>query len=181
MAQGGFKATLPGGPGGPPGHIDLIACRPARAAPNARSSVMAGVLCALLIPACLITASGCAQPSSVVVVYVVPRGYHGGFVIRFNQRRGVLAAKDEHGRWIFRIPPSGVLKIQGDGPWAEWHRVEARYSDGQPIAVVNEASTFPENRIGFWFNLDEGGLPRHTYQYFIGTKAEARRFGGFET
>jgi hypothetical protein len=73
------------------------------------------------------------------------------------------------------IPESGILKVQGKGPFYQWHRTEACFANGTDIPIVrpDEEDTFPEDVIAFWSG---GSRPGGMIYDFLGTKAEAKSF-----
>lgn len=71
---------------------------------------------------------GSCKPSAPhEVIYLVPKNYQGVIVIVFNQKNG-LPENSESGSTVYRIPPNGVLKTQGQAI-KEWHRRSFFYLD----------------------------------------------------
>jgi len=76
-------------------------------------------------------------------VHLIPEGYTGPVVILYGVQGGSSVQRDEHGTVIYRIPPDGVLRLQGSasamGFYDKGYFYEA--ADGTRIELPYQAAT----------------------------------------
>ncbi len=73
---------------------------------------------------------GTSEP--VQVHFVVPDGYRGQFQI--SRHPGATAPQRRaDGTFVYQIPDSGLLQVDGANPLAEWHDTTAAYRDGSAL------------------------------------------------
>jgi hypothetical protein len=71
---------------------------------------------------------------------VLPKGFTGEFSIVRDSEAG--APPNEVGdAWIYRIPPSGVLKTSNDRPFFIWHSITFENTEGTPVSVESLGTT----------------------------------------
>lgn len=68
--------------------------------------------------------------------FVVPDNYRGLFVIKRTPGSG-LGYEQKGKVFIFRIPSSGILQIEGKNPGQDWHTMTAEYASGAALEAVN--------------------------------------------
>jgi hypothetical protein len=74
---------------------------------------------------------------SAVVLFVVPAGFRGVFVIEEDPAGGVPPVI-EGTSTIYKIPASGKLLTTTIGPLEEWHTPEGRYDNGATLPVEGD-------------------------------------------
>jgi hypothetical protein len=127
----------------------------------------------MLVGACLsfaFIAAECMRPSPTpTLVLSVPVGYRGWLVLRPSSRRETT--DDPRPEYDVIVDASGAGTVD-ERVISNWHKVQARYSDGSPLPVLGFDGSSPDAvmlRDGSTF----GGRPP-TYTYFVGTDAEMR-------
>jgi hypothetical protein len=75
-----------------------------------------------------------AHRSGAPIKFVLPAGYRGEFSIVKNRAHG-LTPKLQNGAWVFEFPAGGVLVVNDDSPFCQWHQETYTYSDGHPADV----------------------------------------------
>jgi hypothetical protein len=100
---------------------------------------------------------------SRIVIFVVPHGFRGVFVIEENPAAGVPPLVQGNVT-TYTIPRSGKLLTTTIDPLTEWHSVEARYDDG--TALPNEGNADRVALRGLW------SVDRRVYT-LVGTAKEA--------
>ncbi len=115
--------------------------------------------------------AGCDKKSPTIH-YVLPNAYRGAFIIYTGQPDGVVLQKRSN-EYTCVIPPSGVLKVKGPGPFSSWHAVKASFANGEPIRVAYEWEHLDKDLVAFW---GAGGRDGGMLYDFIGTKQENEVF-----
>ena len=95
----------------------------------------------------LFLTTGCKQ-SGHPVHFILPNGYKGTFKLVIDKKNGV-EYKIQNGRYVIRIPKSGILKVKNFDPFYMWHKETASYEDGIPIPDINFGKRNP-NSIAFY-------------------------------
>jgi hypothetical protein len=124
--------------------------------------------------ALLCTHSGCSEPAANIVV-VAPAGFRGPILIR-PAPNGQTVQPDESGRYVYKIPPSGVLKVSSTTLLQKWHTLDAQWSDGTELAVQKGPSDSPLSLHEVWIDSDR------VVVLFVGSSKDAAdlRRGGPE-
>jgi hypothetical protein len=113
--------------------------------------------------------------------FVVPNDFRGAIKIEGNVPDGDEEKRDaESGKYVYVIPESGLIRLQGAGPFTKFETREARFADGtqlvqdiqttpDPNGIVEHVID-PERTIVLW------ALGRRVNSlalwYYVGTKAE---------
>jgi hypothetical protein len=126
----------------------------------------------------MLLAGGCdSSPSSAR--FVVPVGFRGAIQIVPHAANGVEASTSG-GVEVYKIPPSGLLKLKGPGPFARWQQMNAVYDDGTPLPTDSDLEAAVdgtaqhrggrEDAIALWtIASDEDGV----LWMYVGTREEA--------
>ena len=117
--------------------------------------------------AAMLGVGGC-QRKSPSIHFVLPNGYRGAFLIRSDQADG-SELQEKAGRYTFIIPESGTLKIQGAGPFYDWHSVSASFVGGEVISVPNEPERLKPDQLALW---TDDSAPGGVIYFFVGTRDE---------
>ena len=64
--------------------------------------------------------------------FILPNGYVGGFRIVLDELQGT-DVQLKAGRYTYRIPERGELRVKTFEPFMTWHKVTAEYTDGKEI------------------------------------------------
>jgi hypothetical protein len=118
------------------------------------------------------------NPSGPPIRLVLPVGYRGPICLLVDRSEG-LAIPLEGGGYTYRIPASGILVIQDDGPFYQWHCFRAAYANGQPIPVDDDNelaadAVMLQDLGGATRTLD--GREQEKLLFFVGTRAEVRAY-----
>jgi hypothetical protein len=70
------------------------------------------------------------------VHFILPDGYIGAFRIILDEGHGI-DVKVEGGRYIYRIPENGELKVKSFEPFMKTHKETAAYRSGKEIPRVD--------------------------------------------
>ncbi len=112
---------------------------------------------------------GCLQKTPQIH-YVLPNGFCGAFII-YTERPNGMRMEASGARYTYVIPETGVLELQGKGPFYGWHTTSASFEDGTVIPAGTEK--LPEDVVAFWGGGSQSGGMLYD---FVGTKAEFRVF-----
>lgn len=58
-------------------------------------------------------------------IFLIPESFEGGVIIIFNQPDGITP-NVENGRYVYRIPPTGLLKVKSDSV-VSWQQIDYFY------------------------------------------------------
>lgn len=114
--------------------------------------------------------------SSDPIRFVMPVGYEGHFRLVLDKERGVSIRRSD-GVYVIRIPESGILSVSDFKPFRAWHAESARYADGQPIPLSDDAPALELAEIALFplssFRDSAIGLSssREEMWFFVGTRA----------
>ena len=116
--------------------------------------------------------------SGYPIVLVINDDYRGPVRLIIDQQNGVdISLKDE--TYTYVIPASGILVIKDDSPFGKWHSMTATYANGRSIPIDHE-NNLPSNSItlhSFGYGVrTQNGKEVRDIGYFVGTKAEFRKF-----
>lgn len=119
----------------------------------------------------LILLTGC-QSKPNKVHFVFPDGFRGALLIYYDTSDGVVFRKSNGGYRVV-VPSTGIMRIQGDGPFFRMGPLTASFADGTEIPIAWEPEKLAEATVAFW----SGGSRSDGYLYdFVGTKSEYRAF-----
>jgi hypothetical protein len=87
--------------------------------------------------------AGCGD-HSFTLVYVIPSNFRG--IVKMEGGRPDADRWAEfRGNVILVVPRSGTLRFSNkELPIRKWHRTEARFSDGKPILILEDAGAIPD-------------------------------------
>jgi hypothetical protein len=108
--------------------------------------------------------------------YVLPNEYRGAFIIYTNSAGGItLPRAVNNGLEVVTcsIPRTGVLYVCDDYPFYRWHRVQARFENGEPLPVASKGDQLPAGIVALWGGGSRGGGMIYD---FVGTTTEAEKF-----
>lgn len=109
------------------------------------------------------------RPASSQIHFIVPDGFRGLFVLRVTA--GVQpASRQGEGRFIYRIPPNGLLPIGENEPIFRWHQLSAQFDSSAPLETENELVTDAVKL--YSLSTDQRG---NSY-YLVGTAIDKERF-----
>ncbi len=74
--------------------------------------------------------------------FILPNGYIGGFRIVLDELQGT-DVQLRSGRYTYRIPERGELRVKTFQPFITWHKVTAEYTNGKEIPS-DDSSVKPE-------------------------------------
>ncbi|HEV7280359.1 MAG TPA: hypothetical protein VGN57_09120 [Pirellulaceae bacterium] len=95
----------------------------------------------LIVAACAaLSAVGCVGRASVVEL-VLPKNFAGEIRIVLDTSGERVSSTG--GRTTFRIPESGVLRVQSLASFEEWHSLVGTFDDGQILPVAVSPSDLP--------------------------------------
>jgi hypothetical protein len=75
---------------------------------------------------------------------VLPDGYQGHVSIIRNPVLG-QDVPFENGRWVFRIPANGILRMKDDSAFFQWHTLEMFEVSGQPRKLEGRGISRPSD------------------------------------
>lgn len=105
---------------------------------------------------------------------VVPNGFKGEVMI-VEHHSAPPATQDEAGRYLFRVPDSGVLKVPSFRPFEMAHRWSAEYESGQPIPCYPGDPGYSKTAVLFQELGTRGqGKGPDIVICFVGTDMESR-------
>jgi hypothetical protein len=111
--------------------------------------------------------------SKPTICFVLPDGYVGAFQLVLDEKGNEEVVK-KNGRYVYEIPPNGLLKVKTFHPFEGWHRTVAVYKNGSSIPT--EDSTLPPDTVA----LRVLGTSQHndgpfTQTNVIGTQEQAKQ------
>jgi hypothetical protein len=102
----------------------------------------------LIIICLMFVASGCREKASPKITLVIPDGFTGVAILRWQQPQGIKLPLDEPS-YILEIPRSGVMAIQGPNLMLDWYVQDARYASGRTLPQGNQ-HTKDEEGVYLW-------------------------------
>jgi len=130
-----------------------------------RFLVLAAVLCVCL---------GCkSEPNQVH--FILPIGFRGAFAVKPDDSLGIILVNKD-GRYVVRIPESGLLCVKGLDPFHPYV-CTAAFANGSEIWVSKRLDDKPrkeQNALwdGATQSWDENGRPVNFFWWFVGTEDE---------
>jgi hypothetical protein len=112
------------------------------------------------------------------IMLVLPKGHRGSIKLIVDRRGGVDVPL-ENGMYVYHIPTGGVMTIQDDSPFRQWHSMMV-FSNGQPITdgdlKVTGADEVAIYSLGSIGARTENGRTEEYMQWFVGTPADKLKF-----
>lgn len=136
-----------------------------------------------LVLLALIASLGCSTHGLPVQI-VVPTGFSGEIQIVHDVQNG-QAVMPTNGRYVYVIPPDGVLQVKSLHPFSPWHRETANFVDGTPLPFEYETCEGPrgepatvgkEATVLCGGGMSAGMNKPTTITYFVGSTEEYDRW-----
>jgi hypothetical protein len=101
------------------------------------------------------------------VLFIIPDGYRGP--VDITEHKGGNEVPFEDGRYVYRVPTNGVLKVTVAEGFRRWHQSSAIYESGGaiPMRQTSDPESAP-NSVAFynlWFTQSK-------YSFFVGTRSQ---------
>lgn len=123
----------------------------------------------LLAGICIIYVYTRSRAPNTRVHFILPNGFRGLFAIQLTQQDPPTNPTQD-GRFVYRIPSSGLFRASDHEPVLHWHVLSAEFADGTPLPV--EHRTAKDSLQLYSLSTDEHG---NSY-YLVGTAEDKERF-----
>jgi len=131
----------------------------------------------IVLTAALCVCIGC-QSKPNQVHFIIPSGFRGAFAVKPDDPDGIILVKED-GRFVARIPESGVLGINDYDPFKSY-LCTASFNNGDEIWVLKRLDDKPRRgQIALWGSTTQGwyenGKAVNLYWWFVGTEDDGMR------
>lgn len=121
----------------------------------------------------LVILLGCGYDEGLEI-HLIPDGYEGPVVVVFDDPKGKFLEQNEKGAFVYKIPPSGELRVKGPRPGPEIHALRFFYdkAGGPPQRIPSHGKNTDIQVFAEWFgnytNVQEGKAAVYYTSYIVG-------------